>query len=85
MPPLRVKDLRCLLSDEDIKEDWIIVLAKDAEENEFSPVPGADPDGAGFYTLGHYEPDTTWYGDFYSGEDLDDDRPINALVLWPTN
>jgi hypothetical protein len=82
MPPLTVKQLREFLEQPEITDDLIVVLAKDAEGNDFSPVP--DDSGPGFHSLGHYAPETTWYGDFCSGEDQGD-LPTNALVLWPTN
>ncbi len=74
---LTVKELKEFLSSKD--DDLLIVLSKDGEGNEFSPVPNDS-----FWTIGAYVPDCTWAGEFYCGEDLDGREP-NALVLWPTN
>ncbi len=79
MAALTVKALKELLNDPDIKDNFIVVLAKDGEGNGFSPVPDDSN-----YTIAKYTPDTTWSGEIASGEDLGRRKP-NALVLWPTN
>jgi hypothetical protein len=80
MSAMTVRDLRKLLADPDIKDTYVVVLAKDAEGNDFSPVPKDEN-----YTLAKYIPDTTYSGEIRSGEDLEPSDKINALVLWPTN
>lgn len=78
---MTVKELKQLLDTFD--DDDIIVISKDSEGNEYSPLFDAD---SGFY----FE-ENSWSGDFVTGSDLEDDKDINlshatpAIVLWPTN
>lgn len=61
--------------------DAIVVLAKDAEGNDYSPLP--DTQG---WSVGSYAPDSTWSGEFYDGITYDDPaRGARAVCLWPTN
>jgi hypothetical protein len=45
-----------------LPQDALVVLAKDSEGNDYSPIPG-DPDYA--YCLGTYIPESTWHGEFH--------------------
>ena len=59
-----------------------VVLSKDAEGNNFSPLAEMGP--------GVYEPDTTYSGDFTSEHHVveqygDDEAAMNSLCLWPVN
>ena len=66
--------------------DAIVILAKDAEGTNFSPLP--DDDGV---TTGWYMPESSWSGDFAvpepgeSDEEYIDDGYVEAVCLWPTN
>ena len=54
-----------------------VILAKDAEGNGFSPLNLAEgPD----VSLGTYIPDSTWSGEFQTGDVAPD-----AVCLWPVN
>lgn len=79
--------------------DAYVILAKDEEGNDFSPlaitsepghVPCAEP--------GWYMPGTTWYGEFHADADVTDDPDdedayvaasdageLRAVCLWPVN
>jgi hypothetical protein len=61
--------------------DRLVVASKDSEGNEFSPVSEV--------SVGKYEADTTWSGEFISYvEDETRRRTVsesNALCIWPTN
>ncbi len=74
---LTVKQLKEVLAEYD--DNLIVIMSKDAEGNHYSPIAAEAPAGDGLY-----EPDTTWSGDFCSGEDMEG-QPANALCLWPTN
>lgn len=54
--------------------DTLVVLSKDGEGNEFSPLSEVGK--------GRYRADTTWSGELIEGED---DGAVKAVVLWPTN
>jgi hypothetical protein len=71
---MKVKDLIELLSN--LPGEHEVILSKDSEGNEFSPL--AD------HGLQMYVSNSTWSGDIYSEEDVEDYRE-NAVVLWPTN
>jgi hypothetical protein len=62
----------------------IVVMSKDAEGNRFSPFAE--------FSIGVYEPDTTYSGEFSTVEEGDDtetgEEPaegLPAVCLWPTN
>jgi len=71
---MNVKGLRKLL--EGLPEEHLVILAKDGEGNNFSPLsPGI--------LITEYVPESTW-----SGTIRDTDEPgfkQNAVVLWPIN
>lgn len=86
---MTVKELRELLKDHD--ENRIVVMSKDAEGNDFSPLYDA--------RTAAYRAETTWSGEIglepsdldaearaqgYSEDDVKHDG-VPALVLWPTN
>jgi len=52
--------------------DIIVVLSSDGEGNSFSPVDS--------FSVGCYEEETTWCGEFSQ-----EDENINAVVIWPIN
>lgn len=59
----------------------IVVLAKDAEGNHYSPVE----DAGRSVSEGAYEAATTWYGTFYEGVGGKPPHTVDAVCLWPTN
>lgn len=63
---MTVKELIQMLKDED--QDRIIILAKDSEGNNYSPISQ--------YWAGNYIAETTWYGEAYldqlTEEDIED-------------
>lgn len=67
----------------DLPDDMLVVMSKDAEGNDHSPL--ADT------WEGRYAAETTWYGDVYSADDDDDDwgvcpdNAVPAVVLVPVN
>lgn len=82
---MQVKDLIEQL--QTLPPDVEVVLSKDSEGNGFSPY--ADP------CLGYYFADTSWSGDFYDDvsmhdepdeyPDIDEEKMIRAVCLWPLN
>lgn len=73
---MTVAELRKAL--EAFDDDHLVVMAKDAEGNSYSPLSDA---GAGMYLA-----DTTWTGDvYYAGDDGVPDDAVPAVVLGPTN
>ena len=62
---------------EKLNDDALVVLAKDSEGNDYSPLFG--------YNVGWYSPDNSWSGDFTTHEDQKEEGDESALVLWPTN
>lgn len=71
-----------------IEDDSVyVVLAKDGEGNDFSPLVKD-----GFKSSGYYLRHSNWSGDVYSAQDMeeedydiDDDEVIEVIVLWPCN
>lgn len=76
---MKVKALIELLST--LNPEHTVILAKDGEGNNFSPV--AD------HGIGEYTPESTWAGEYrHEGDENDggcspDDT--NCVVLWPVN
>lgn len=78
---MKVKKLIELLSA--LNPELEVVLSKDGEGNEFSPLDES-------YSTGQYVPDSTWSGEFRSSQYSVADggcrrKDINAIVLWPVN
>ena len=75
---ITVGELRDLLEDED--DDAIVILSKDGEGNEYSPVVAE-------FTPCKYLSDNSWCGEIIGQENEDFDMAdgVAALVLWPTN
>lgn len=91
---MNVEDLKELLSTLD--DDAIVVMSKDAEGNDFSPLSSHSDSY-------HYNADSTWSGEITSEEHCAEDRAdyglkgpcdhtdcrygegVKAVVLWPTN
>ena len=83
---MTVKKLLELLKTHD--PNHLVVLSKDAGGNGFSPLADDSPPHI-------YVPQTTWYGEVYCPEDIEDDPSRRGLVkegkaewcviLWPTN
>ena len=71
---MKVKQLIKELSG--IDENTEIVMSKDGEGNDFSPLSDI--------SLGHYEADCTWSGQYYD-DDEKTEKSIKAICLWPTN
>lgn len=79
---MRVAQLRELLAD--FPDDGLVVLSKDGEGNEYSPLADGQP--------AIYVPDTTWSGAaFFATEggiyptDTNDEGAESCVVLWPVN
>lgn len=66
-----------------------VVVAKDSEGNGFSPIAVEHPDASKpDISVGFYVPESTWAGEFYTGEFHQDDKQaggVDAVCLWPTN
>jgi hypothetical protein len=86
---MTVKDLKELIAN--LPDDMEIVMQKDGEGNEFSPLSGMDSNC-------YYVPEETWYGKVYSEFFSADDNGLEeeewqriknmipkALVLFPVN
>lgn len=85
---MNVKELREVVAN--LPDDMEVILQKDAEGNNFSPLEGADPNSI-------YVSESTWSGDVYStdwsawdaGMDKEDweefKKNPRALVLYPVN
>ena len=84
---MKVKELKELLKD--IDDESIVILQKDAEGNEYSPLDGINDECV-------YAPDSTWSGDIrfpkltaelkkygYTQEDCGDGEP--CVVFVPVN
>jgi len=79
---MNVKELREILKNVD--DDVEIVIAKDGEGNDFSPLSGM--------ATGEYQMITTWYGDFFGSEIIGDEdygqpgpNTTKAICMWPVN
>jgi hypothetical protein len=75
---MKVKDLKKIL--ENLSDDTKIILSKDAEGNDFSPLSD--------YSIGVYVPDSTWSGEMFHDEDIKDcglEKEPHSIVLWPVN
>lgn len=82
---ITVAKLRAIINDPKLDPYALVVIAKDAEGNGFSPMFNIE--------IGMYHAETTWYGDFVGQEELDSDpeqfvsdeldRP--AICLWSVN
>jgi len=60
--------------------EWEVVMSKDGEGNNYSPLCDM-----GAYI---YMPDSTWSGEIREPDDEDDEddgQELNAICLWPTN
>ena len=86
---MTLAELRAQLAALNLPNDTIVILAKDAEGNGFSPLEATESC--------MYAADTTWSGDRYlteeqrlAKEEPDDwfqapDDAVPAVFLWPTN
>lgn len=86
---MTLAELRAQLDALNLPDDTIVILAKDAEGNGYSPAVQADP--------GMYLANNTWSGEHYLTEeqrlaetDPDDysqapGEAVPAVFLWPTN
>jgi len=79
---MNVKKLREML--EGLDDNLEVVLAKDSEGNDFSPLADVD--------RGRYAPTQPWYGEFLADEYIGNgeyaqpgDEAVAAVCLWPTN
>jgi hypothetical protein len=85
---MTIKDLKEAI--QDLPDDMLVILQKDAEGNGYSPLAGADSDAV-------YIADSTWSGDVYDlswtadEADMDEDeweemkQKEKALILYPVN
>jgi hypothetical protein len=86
---MTLAELRAQLDALNLPDDTLVILAKDAEGNGFSPAVEAEH--------AMYLADTTWSGEHYiteqqrlAEENPDDwseapDDAVHAVFLWPTN
>lgn len=70
-----------------LPQDAQVIMAKDAEGNQFSPWCGDHSEGLYYAT-------TSWSGEFADSSDKEslellaeeeETKPVDAIVLWPTN
>jgi len=85
---MNVKELKKAIAN--LPDEMEIILQKDSEGNDYSPLRGADPDAV-------YIPETTWYGEVYSMNCTADDACMEdkewedikskprALIFYPVN
>jgi hypothetical protein len=59
-------------------DDYLVILSSDGEGNSFSPV--SKP-----VSVGMYEPDSSYSGEFFDREELEEGDIENCIVLWPIN
>jgi len=59
-----------------LPQNAIVVMSKDQEGNSFSPYWA--------FSRGHYEPTSTWAGEFETHDTATEDE-VNAICLWPVN
>lgn len=74
--PLTAGQLRTWLAN--VPDDTAIVLSKDGEGSDFSPLAEADPDS-------RYVAESTWSGYVLDSDEDDVDESERVVVLWPTN
>lgn len=84
---MTLAELREQLDALDLPDDTIVILAKDAEGNGYSPVAQVDD--------AMYDAESTYSGQHYANADLRavepgewseaPDSAVPALFLWPTN
>lgn len=86
---MTIDELRKELDALDLPGDTPVILAKDAEGNDFSPAYEAE--------VSMYVADTTWSGERYMTEEdrqatgepdeypAAPDEAVRAVFLWPTN
>lgn len=73
---MKVSELINYLSEENPNAE--VILSKDAEGNEYSPLDDLDP---GFYIR-----ESTWSGEFITPSEREDDTKYEpAVCLWPVN
>lgn len=74
---ITVKELIQELQKED--PDRVVILSSDAEGNRHSPLAGFDKRA--------YVEENSWSGEVYDEDDcdLEDEKPVKAVVLFPTN
>lgn len=79
---MKVKDLKAILSTLD--DEIEIVMAKDEEGNDYSPLAET--------SLGVYQPESTWSGEFFAYENMENEdyaqpteNVVPAICLWPVN
>lgn len=79
---MKIKDMIAELLKLD--QELEIVMSKDEEGNGYSPLP------ENFYSIGYYQPENTWSGEFYTQQDIDDEfgdvsKSVKAIAIFPTN
>lgn len=73
---MNIGRLRALIAG--MPDDMPVVVAKDGEGNDFSPLATTEE--------AFYEAQTTWYGDYIHPSDASDyPDAVKALILWPVN
>ncbi len=85
---MNIKELKEAIGN--LPDDMEVIIQKDSEGNDYSPLRGVDPDAV-------YIPKTTWYGDVYSMNWKADDACVTdeeweeiksksrSLILYPIN
>ena len=78
---MTLAELRTLVNEElkNVDESTLIVMSKDAEGNNFSPLSD--------YSVGWYEPTCTWAGEYYNDDDHDSESEddVRVVCLWPVS
>lgn len=72
---MTVGELKAALEGHD--DDVLVVVAKDAEGNGYSPLVLTE--------MYYYEATNTWSGEIIDTDEEVDDSAVPSVVLWPTN
>jgi hypothetical protein len=74
---MTIAGLKLWLAATQADDNLLIVLSKDAEGNNFSPLAEA--------SFAVYHPESTYSGEIYEGEPVREENDVKCLVLWPVN
>lgn len=76
---MTIDELKERLESLNLPGDTVVVMSRDAEGNDFSPLNAAE------FEL--YEPTSTYSGELVELEDEEEtpDGVVPSVVLWPTN
>ncbi len=74
---LTIAGLKLFLAATKADDNALLVLAKDAEGNGFSPL--------GYASFAVYHPESTHSGEIYEGQPVREENDVECVVLWPVN